>query len=158
MLLYHGGNKVIDKIELRPHNRFLDFGEGFYTTPNLEQAKKFAGITVKHSGGKEIVNTYEYDEDKSNSLKKLVFQSANEEWLQFVVNNRLGKYNGLQYDIITGPVADDRVYETVKFFETGVYTFAEAMERLVKWKLYSQIVFCTHNSLELIKFKELHGG
>ena len=32
MILYHGSNTLVDKPQLIPQNRALDFGNGFYTT------------------------------------------------------------------------------------------------------------------------------
>lgn len=42
MILYHGSNVTVEKPVLVKQNRFLDFGFGFYTTTNKEQAKDFA--------------------------------------------------------------------------------------------------------------------
>ena len=38
MILYHGSNIVVAQPKLIQQNRFLDFGYGFYTTTNKEQA------------------------------------------------------------------------------------------------------------------------
>ena len=38
MLLYHGSNVVVSRPKLIQQNRFLDFGFGFYTTMNKQQA------------------------------------------------------------------------------------------------------------------------
>ena len=42
MILYHGSNIVVAQPKLIQQNRFLDFGYGFYTTTNKEQAISFA--------------------------------------------------------------------------------------------------------------------
>ena len=42
MILYHGSNVTVEKPVLVKQNRFLDFGFGFYTTTNKDQAKDFA--------------------------------------------------------------------------------------------------------------------
>ena len=42
MLVYHGSNVTVEKPRLITPNRALDFGNGFYTTTNLEQAISFA--------------------------------------------------------------------------------------------------------------------
>ena len=34
MILYHGSNMVVDKPQLIEQYRYLDFGNGFYTTTN----------------------------------------------------------------------------------------------------------------------------
>jgi hypothetical protein len=42
MTLYHGSDQIIKILELRSSTRTLDFGAGFYTTTNKEQAVNFA--------------------------------------------------------------------------------------------------------------------
>jgi hypothetical protein len=42
MTLYHGSGQIIKASELRPYIRTFDFGAGFYTTTNKEQAVNFA--------------------------------------------------------------------------------------------------------------------
>ena len=42
MELYHGSTVIVDKPVLLPEQRTLDFGSGFYTTTNLDQAQVFA--------------------------------------------------------------------------------------------------------------------
>lgn len=38
MKLYHGSLVVVEEPEIRVSDRYLDFGYGFYTTMNKEQA------------------------------------------------------------------------------------------------------------------------
>lgn len=47
MILYHGTNIIVKKPHPVEQNRYLDFGFGFYTTSNLEQARNFALKVVK---------------------------------------------------------------------------------------------------------------
>ena len=42
MILYHGSNAIVEKPKLIEQNRFLDFGYGFYTTTNKDQAENFS--------------------------------------------------------------------------------------------------------------------
>ncbi|MDR1389063.1 MAG: DUF3990 domain-containing protein [Treponema sp.] len=59
MTIYHGSNTIVEKPRLITHNRFLDFGNGFYTTPNKDQAVKFAEIVALRRGGTGMVSMYE---------------------------------------------------------------------------------------------------
>ena len=94
MILYHGGNMIVEKPKLIEQNRFLDFGYGFYTTTNVGQAKNFAGKVVIRRNGKPIVNVYEYDENAHTNLKIKRFSAPDEEWLDFVSAHRNGTYTG----------------------------------------------------------------
>ncbi len=155
MILYHGSNVVVDQPKLVEQNRFLDFGYGFYTTTNKEQAESFAGKVKIRRGGKSILNIYELDEKKlSNLLKIKKFPVPNEEWLDFVSANRNGTYNKEQYDIIIGPVANDDVYQTLQVYSSGLLTKEQTLETLKVKKLFNQYVFATNKAIALLKFIE----
>ena len=48
MILYHASNVEVKSSMLVESNRLLDFGPGFYTTTNREQAVRFAkGVVAK---------------------------------------------------------------------------------------------------------------
>ena len=64
MILYHGSNVTVDKPRLIKQNRFLDFGFGFYTTTNREQAVNFAlKVANRRKSGSASLNMYELDEN-----------------------------------------------------------------------------------------------
>lgn len=44
MRLYHGSTMAVRKSSLRPGRTNADFGKGFYTTSNPEQAERWAHI------------------------------------------------------------------------------------------------------------------
>jgi len=50
MILYHGSNIEIDKIDLGKCKPFKDFGPGFYTTPLESQALAMAKRTIRIYG------------------------------------------------------------------------------------------------------------
>lgn len=116
MILYHCSNMVENKPRLIEQNRFLDFGNGFYTTTNKDQARNFAKKVVVLRGGTAIVNVYEIDDNISNSLLKIkTFNAPDEEWLDFVSKNRNGVYNGEKYDLIIGLKPMTMFIELFKF-------------------------------------------
>ena len=96
MIVYHGSNVIVSDPKLMQQNRYLDFGFGFYTTTNKAQAIGFAGkVTKRRKEGSEAVSIYELDEKKAFAeCVILQFVSANEAWLDFVSENRSGKYEG----------------------------------------------------------------
>lgn len=155
MILYHGSNLVVEQPRLIEQNRFLDFGYGFYTTTNKEQAQNFARKVVVRRGGEPIVNVYELDENAPTGLLKIKrFSAPDEEWLDFVSAHRNGTYDGEQYDLIIGAVANDDVYRTLQVYSTGLLTKEQALEALKVKKLFNQYVFATKEALALLKFVE----
>lgn len=152
MILFHGSNMVVDKPILMKQNRFLDFGNGFYTTTNKEQAINFAKKVALRRGGFPIVNVYELEDDVDEKLKIKNFLEPNEEWLDFVSSNRNGIYSNNDYDLIIGAVANDDVYRTLQIYASGLLTKEQALEALRIKKLYNQYVFTSNASLSLLKF------
>lgn len=154
MLLYHGSNMEIVEPKIIPSNRALDFGTGFYTTSDYEQAKKWAVITQKRKmEGSAIVNEFEMNESSLNGIKLLKFEKADKEWLRFVSDCRKEKRDGNEYDLIIGPVADDRTYEVISLYFDGIYDEEEAIKRLLPLKLKDQYTFKNQKALNMLKFK-----
>ena len=132
MVLYHGSNVAVDHPKLIRQNRYLDFGFGFYTTTNRDQAVNFAQkVTDRRKTGTATLNIYSVDElvaFKECSL--LRFNSPDEAWLDFVAANRQGTYQGKRYDLIYGAVANDDVYSTITLYMTGILDKEQTLARL----------------------------
>lgn len=153
MTLYHGSNTIVKTPRILVSNRSLDFGTGFYTTFNITQAKNFTKSVVKRLGGQRIINKYEFDKKAAfSTLQVLQFGKVDKTWLDFINQNRNGSYTGANFDIVTGPVADDRVYQTLILYNDGTFDIKETLKRLAAFKLYNQIVFKTQASLAYLQF------
>jgi hypothetical protein len=88
-----------------------------------------------------------------SQCKVLSFDSPDEKWLDFVAANRQGSYQGEQYDLIYGAVANDDVYRTITLYMTGVLSKAQTLEALKIRKLFNQLVFGTDKALGYLKFE-----
>lgn len=155
MLIYHGSNIVVDKPRILKSNRALDFGPGFYTTTNKNQAISFAEkVADRNNSPKGIISIYEIDIKKLKAeTNGLYFQAANEDWLDFVSNNRNQIATTLNYDFIYGPVANDTIFRTFIAYQNGILTKEETIKRLKIRPLYNQLVLCTEKSLEYLNFQ-----
>ncbi|MGM9597037.1 MAG: DUF3990 domain-containing protein [Eubacteriales bacterium] len=159
MIIYHGSNVTVEEPKILTSNRYLDFGAGFYTTTNYDQALNFAGkVTMRKKCGRSTVNIYALDERIFENVNVLNFESADEAWLDFVSDNRSGIDRTAGYDLICGPVANDDVYQTFILYSTGVYTKEQTIEALKIKKLYNQYVFTTDRALSFLTFKEVKFG
>jgi hypothetical protein len=161
MTLYHGSDQVIETPLLRPSTRTLDFGAGFYTTTNKEQAVNFAvkvynrSIREGTTSGGKFISVYEADYEKiKQELDILHFNTADEAWLDFVMANRRNAYNGKKYDVIYGPVANDTIYRTLIAFENGILSAVETIARLKVRQLFDQMTFASEHSLSFLKYSE----
>jgi len=155
MKLYHGSDVIVDNPKILATNRPLDFGGGFYLTSSKEQAQKWAQRVALRNGSEvAIVNTFEFDlETAQKELVILRFNNATREWLEFVCRNRSGQLYERDYDIVIGPVADDKVYSVVVRFENGEYDLDEALKRLKIEKLSNQVLFHNEKALSYLQFK-----
>ena len=155
MILYHGSNVIVDQPKLIRQNRYLDFGFGFYTTTNREQAVNFAQkVTDRRKMGEATLNIYSVNEAVAfQECKVLQFDSPDEAWLDFVAANRQGTYQGEKYDLIYGAVANDDVSRTIALYMTGVLDKEQTLSSLKIRKLFNQLVFATEKSLQYLKFE-----
>ncbi len=155
MKLYHGSIEVVQQPEIRMPNRTLDYGSGFYTTTSYAQAEAWVRRRVKEqNASKGYVNIFEYDEVMGASLKQLVFDAPTEEWVDFVMNNRTHPDFVHDYDIVYGPVANDRVYASFALYEGRLLSKRALIEELKTYKLVDQFLFHTVEALEAITFLE----
>ena len=156
MILYHGSSIEVKKPILLKNQRELDFGKGFYTTSDLEQAARWAERTAKRRGeSNAFVTVYEVNEDELKNIRLLSFDSPNVEWLNFVVKNRKGEYIAGDWDIISGPVADDQTAQVIDLYLEGAYDEEEAIRRFLTQRLKDQYAFKTNEALKLLIFKEV---
>ena len=156
MILYHGSNIEVKEPILLKVQRELDFGKGFYTTSDMEQAARWAWRTAKRRGeSNAFVTVYEVNEDELKNIRLLSFDSPNVEWLNFVVKNRKGEYIAGDWDIISGPVADDQTAQVIDLYLEGAYDEEEAIRRFLTQKLKDQYTFKTLEAINLLKYKEV---
>lgn len=138
MLIYHASDTVIDSPDVVHSRKNLDFGRGFYATVIKEQAVKYAQKFILRNR-RGIVNVYEYAEREEFNVKN--FEHYDEEWLDFVAACRIGEERNKEYDIVSGGIADDRVFNTLDLYFSGQMEKEEALKRLTFEKPNQQLCF-----------------
>ena len=154
--LHHGSNVGIDAIDLSLSKRAKDFGQGFYLNPDYKQALEMAEFKVDIFGvGIPLVSSFDFDEDAAREagLSIKVFDDYSKEWAQFVVDNRNNNsdYPIHDFDIVIGPIADDKVgFQIRKYIENEI-SIDKLIERI---KYYgdksTQYFFGTEKSLNYL--------
>ncbi|MCL2518541.1 MAG: DUF3990 domain-containing protein [Oscillospiraceae bacterium] len=154
MIVYHGGAVPVEIPKIIESNRMLDFGIGFYTTINREQADRWAEIVaVKRRKNIRVITEYDFDfETAKNDLSIITFDKPDGEWLDFVCVNRSGQIPDVFYDIAIGPVANDQVFTVVALYEQGVLSKEAAIIELRVRELYNQVLFHTDKSLVYCRY------
>lgn len=156
MKLYHGSTLIVKRPNLRQGRANTDYGKGFYTTVDFEQAARWASIRRNRAGkGKAIVSVYEVNNDLFHlqDLNVMEYHGATKQWLDFVVANR--RFAPLHtYDIVLGSVANDNLYATISLYENGELSAEAAVVQLKTHVLFNQVSFHTKKSIAQLHFVE----
>lgn len=177
MKVYHGttlknaANICDVGIDLNKSNSYLDFGKGFYVTPDYEMAKNMAyRVAVREKQAKTIflaVMCFEYTEDTELRYRK--FASEDVEWAKFIMANRVsaeiaGKLGlpdsnaNLKYDVIIGGTADGGVANIASDLRYGKISPQNYRLNLSDFfkadnsSYGTQIALCTPRALSCIKY------
>lgn len=155
MKLYHGSNVEISAVDLSKGNKFKDFGRGFYTTHIRQQAVLWSQRIADRFGGTAVVSEFEFDMEQAVAagLKVKVFEEPDKEWALFVMANRkqgAEEYKH-EYDIVVGPVADDRMAQLFGLFEMDIIDLDAVVAGLIYKGLNSQYFFATERALNFLK-------
>lgn len=177
MKVYHGTifssamNIIENGIDLRYSQKKLDFGQGFYTTPDKVHASKTAKNKALKYNRKyrkselAVVMVFDYIENKNLKIK--TFDTHNTDWMNFVLANRMNidlikKYNIIehnmnrQYDIVKGEIADGCITQMAAQIRNSEieYSMINVNELLAdKGNSYGfQISFHTIEALNCIKY------
>lgn len=133
MKLYHGTNIVFDKIDLRKSKPNKDFGQGFYLSPDYGQALNMAKIKMEQQQeGEPVVMEFEVEEENMNDLHTLVFDDYSEQWAEFILANRNNSTGAPvhDYDIVIGPIANDRVGVQLWKYENQLIDMSTLVSKL----------------------------
>ena len=137
--LYHGTNESFDTPDPNRGRRGTDFGQGFYLTPDFDSAANIAGLSLVRTGaGRKVVMRYDFDEDRAVALglNRRHFPSLDEEWMAFVIANRMGDRTASDhnidrlYDVVDGLVADDKIVTLLRRYQMGELTQGDILKIL----------------------------
>lgn len=131
---FHGSRKTIAHPDLSYSRNDVDFGIGFYMTSDETMAKKWA--CNKNSS---FLNTYAL---KLEGLKIHTFE-PDEEWLEYCAANRYQEnslFDDSDYDVLIGPTADDKLFNTLDMYADGLLSTEEAIKVINCMKYSNQIV------------------
>jgi hypothetical protein len=162
MQVFHGSDIRIEKIDLAKSEFFKDFGRGFYVTNIREHAYlRATDISKRRNSVKPVVTEFKYIEaypvTVGMSVKK--FENVSKEWIEFIMlnRNRHISHPAHTFDIVEGPIANDRMVIQIRLYEQGKISIEKLIEKLTYREPTHQICFCTLASLyalELVDDKE----
>lgn len=153
MILYHGSNQIIEQIELSKGRKGKDFGQGFYLSDSFEQAKLMAENTVaRMECGESCITKFEFDDNLLHSpvdVKVKLFTEYNIEWARFIIANRNNRSTSAihNYDIVYGPIADDRVGLQLQRYRQQYISLEQLVEELKYKRPTFQYFFGTEKAI-----------
>ncbi|MDR0798389.1 MAG: DUF3990 domain-containing protein [Dysgonamonadaceae bacterium] len=155
MIVYHGSYIKIEEIDLSKCEPRKDFGKGFYVTKFRDQAETWAvRIGKKHQTEGIITEFIFYESAFTDGIyKTLRFDKYDDQWLDFVaLNRRFDSPNPAHnYDIVEGPVADDRISREIDNYIEGNIPREKFLMMLSREEPTHQICFCTADALLMLK-------
>ncbi len=148
MMVFHGSAEIVRNPDVGHSYRMLDFGAGFYVTTVREQAERWARRKAAVFGkDKAVINIYQMD-DYTQGLRIKEFDEDLMEWLDFVCDCRDGKKDYLKYDLISGKVADDKVFRVVDMYHAGIWDKQRALREMKVYASYHQAAFITQRAID----------
>ncbi|CAM4240401.1 hypothetical protein FHS16_001284 [Paenibacillus endophyticus] len=176
-LLYHGttsdtvqsfGQKLLNSPYWKPGK---DFGEGFYTTISIAQARKWSHKAAKESwnGSKPCVLVVELA-SVPEKVEPLLFLSDSPAWASFIYAHRRANVKGedpctIHPDIIIGPMADNdtgkivhkavQLYKDEQWFYEQI-TVSRKGRKMDSLRLGNQVVFCSERWESHVKLVGYH--
>ena len=155
MILYHGTNQDFDTVDLSKSKPNKDFGQGFYLSADYAQAMAMALTKVEQlEYGTPIVLAFEINESEMEQLNIRRYNEYSEEWAQFILLNRRNDTNRPvhDYDIVFGPIANDRVGVQLWKYETQSIDLPTLVRNLQHMKgITFQYFFGTEKAIKLLK-------
>ena len=156
MNLYHGTNEYFEFIDLTKGNKFKDFGQGFYLTPDMPTAMRMAKKRTALFGGCPMVFEDEFDDScfGNKDLNIVVFpEKATVEWAMYIDRNRSHRKQAEKSveDIVIGPIANDGVAYLLGRFHEGTKSIEELAVELQDKFLDQQYFFGTERALSYLK-------
>lgn len=149
MRVYHGGTAVILHPRADIGRQSLDFGRGFYVTDIRSQAETWAKRMQQIREESGIVNVYNFDIERvKSSYNYFRFAQYDNDWLQFIVANRMGRDDIERYDVVEGGVANDRVIDTVEAYMANLMPLDLALRELSQHQPNNQLCICNQRVID----------
>ena len=141
-LLYHGSTMEITEIDLSRSKPNKDFGKGFYLSEDRQQAFEMASYKAIQLDMEPVVNVFD-------------FAAYNEEWAEFIFANRNNPSPNTpvhDYDIVYGPIANDRVGLQIRNYIEHNIDLPTFLERLKYMRgITFQYFFGTERAIKLLR-------
>lgn len=163
LILYHGTDADFSVVDLKHAKDKKDFGKGFYTTTDINQAIALAknmqmrAMINGNPRAKAYVYAFKINREELKSLNSHNFQTASISWIDYILKNRYSNFrNQPDYDLVIGRVADVVAMRVMNQFikEYGLKAEKEQKLKLIKAlkpdNLIDQYCFKTDKATDIL--------
>ena len=140
MKLYHTSSVVIRDPDIYRGRKNADFGQGFYLTPDLDFARRWAFADA-------VINVYELDE--SGLLLQRLERDG--QWYRYIFQNRRS-CDECNADVVIGPIANDTIFDTLGIITSGFLDPSEALQLLMIGPEYVQVAVKTEKAVSQLRW------
>ena len=153
MKVYFGSTKIVEKPQTEMLKNRSNFGKGFYTSIDKDVAEYWAEViadqnsqeTEEKNNLKKYLNVYEFEESEDSKMEKFDFG-----FIQRKENDEKIIHG---YDIIKGPVIDEKLLNTIEEYKKNMNDSKEdLLNMILLYKSINEISFHTDRALEKLKF------
>lgn len=181
--VYHGTISIhkesLEKgIDINRGFESVDFGKGFYTTTNYEQAKSFAEINAKRYNlfqkrkkvknnndeafeiAQPIIVVYNINKKVFKNFNGYIFEETDKKWAEFIFNNRMGikhvvsDFHNIDriFDYLYGSMADAQIATLMEEVKLKKVSFNKFCDKIQPYDKYTQdkLTFHTEKSKECL--------
>jgi hypothetical protein len=130
----------------------LEFGPGFYTTPDFRVAEDYAQVALLDNAIDEAY-IYEFEFDFDNAcadLKYADFRIPTVEWYRFVQANLHGEPVD-EYDFVCGPLENEQIWGLLDLAERGELDLQEAISIVSQLDYSLQVAIKTEAAKTYLK-------
>ena len=150
MKLFHTSDRIIREPDIYAGRKNADFGQGFYLSAEEDFARSWAR---ERTASDIYVNVYELD--LSGLRVKTLDRDA--EWYRYIFQNRRGGEDVFRdYDVISGPIAADTLFETYGIITSGLLTEGQALTLLNIGRAYSQTAIKTPEGAAALRWVDAY--
>lgn len=150
--LYHGSNQNFDVVDLSKSRDKRDFGKGFYLTTLKSQAEDWANTISQRYGGPKYLYVFDLTIDATMKVKE--FEDLTLDWLEMIKKNRMAGGVQHEYDIIMGPVANDKTMRTVALYVEGLLDEESTIKQLRYFEANNQVSLHSQKAVDGLRLIE----
>ena len=92
--------------------------------------------------------------DDFGELRVKIFDEDLIEWIDFVCRCRDGVLDYLEYDLISGKVANGKVFRVVDMYHIGIWDKERALKEIKVYPSYDRMAFITQKAIDSLLMLE----